>query len=60
MRTTFTFELAHLIQIEVTKYPRTKTRDIELIIAGEARKISPAELHGFLTRVEEMKKFLKV
>lgn len=58
--TTTHYDIAHLIDVEVTRYPGTRSKRIELIIAGEARQSTPSELLSMLKVLEQIKKDLKL
>jgi hypothetical protein len=57
---TTTYSITHLVSVEVTRFPRTRSKKIELIIGGEARSASPAELLSMLRTLEEIKRDLKL
>lgn len=58
--TTKHYDIAHLINIEITKYPGTRSKDIELIIGGEGRKVTKEDIRKMVQRLEEVRKDLKI
>lgn len=58
--TTKHYDVTHLIDFEITRYPGTRSKKIELIIGGEARQSGAAEILRMLKILEEIKKDLKL
>lgn len=54
------YDITYLIDVEVTRYPGTRSKKIELILAGEARPISPSEILSMLKVLEDIKRDLKL
>lgn len=59
-KTTTTYDIAELIHIEVTRYPRQKEKHYELIIAGEGKRVYPRQVLEMISRLEEIKKDFKL
>jgi len=59
-KTTITYEIAPLVQVEVVHYPRSRYKDIELIIGGEGRKVQKVEILKMFNALSELKKDLKI
>ena len=54
------YEIAPLIRVEVTRYPRSKMRDIELIIGGEGQTIYRSDVEKIFKAVLELKNDLRI
>lgn len=54
------YSLTHLIGVEITRYPGTRSKKIELVIGGEARQSGPAELLKMAKTLEEIRKKLRI
>lgn len=58
--TTTHYDITHLVDIEVTKYPKTRSKKIELIIGGEARTINADTVLSMLRTLEQVKRDLRI
>lgn len=54
------YNLTHLVSFEVTRYPRSKSKKIEIIIGGEPRPSNIAEVLEISRAVDELKKDLRI
>jgi hypothetical protein len=58
-KTIVSYELTNLVSIEVTRYPKTRSIDIEFIVGGEGYKWTKDDLKKFLSNVNELRKDFK-
>lgn len=58
--TVSTYELAHLVQIEITRYPRSRYKKVQLIVGGEAQDISTSGLLKMVRELDEVKQALRI
>lgn len=59
-RTTVHYDIFPSISVEVTHVPRQKNKDLELIIAGEGRRIYKSDLTKLMENLNDLKKDLKL